>query len=39
MTAGLATEVTFLRGMTLRRTHVLLDNASSTSASQESGAA
>jgi S1-C subfamily serine protease len=37
LTAGMATEVTFLRGTTLRRTHVLLDSA--TSASQEAGAA
>jgi S1-C subfamily serine protease len=37
LTAGLATEVTFLRGTSLRRTHVLLDSA--TSASQEAGAA
>jgi S1-C subfamily serine protease len=43
LTAGLATEVTFVRGMTMRRTHVLLDPSTSsgqaTSTSQEAGAA
>ncbi len=37
LTAGLATEVTFVRGTTVRRTHILLDDVPSSS--QEAGAA